>query len=435
MAVTTTATLTSAMQTYYDNRFLAYFKENAIVQKFGQKRPIPRNAGKTIDFFRYHPYALVTSSGTEGTVGTEVATEAMNFTATIAVWKNYTKISEFLQLTSRDRNLENIVDLMAQNAAESLDWQAQREIALYGATYVRGDCNSTYHFEFTAKGSTIGTGTTHITSSAFAGATGNFGATDDVLIGSVITITRGKNYGQARVISDSDDSDSELIWETAMPETNSVAAIQAGTEEQRGWFCFIHESGAGVSSVQSHTGGYPGGTGTSDRGVLQGFQYRAITKACELLEKANAPKFDDGFYHGVIDPVCKRQLLSDSTVSTYVSRSRPAKLERNEIGEIGGVRWYLTTMPMRLIAGHSAFAIANWESRTAGKLYVTWVFAKNAFGVVELSGRRRKIIVKTPGPNSISVPTDEYSTVGWKAYWICKALNATYCVGIVTYQA
>jgi N4-gp56 family major capsid protein len=364
----------------------------------------------------------------------------MNLTATIAVWKNYTKISEFLQLTSRDRNLENIVDLMAQNAAESLDWQAQRELALYGATYVRGDCNSTFNYEFTSAGSCAGTGTTRLSSSSFDGtALGGTNATDDILIGSVVTITRGPNYGQARVISDSDDdtatSDGIVIWETAMPETNSVAAIQAGTKEQRGWFCFIHESGAGVSSKQSHTGGYPGGTGTSDRGVLQGFQFRAITKAVELLEKANAPKFDDGLYHGVIDPVCKRQLLSDSTVVTYMQTSRPGKMEKNQIGEIGGVNWYLNTMPMRLIAGHSAFAVANWESRTAGKLYVTWVFAKNAFGVVELSGRRRKILVKTPGPHTVSLPTNEYSTVGWKAYWICKALNATYCVGIVTYQA
>jgi len=436
MAVTTTATLTEAMQTYYDNRFLAHYKDMIVVQDQGQKRPIPRNAGKTIDFFRYHPYDLVTSTGTEGTVGTEVATEAMNLTATLVIYKNYTKISEFLELTSRDKNLENIVDLMAQNAAESLEWVTQEEIAKYGATYIRGDCNATFCFEFTTKGGvkTFG-GTTSLRSSKFIAATGPFGATDDVAIGAVVTILKGPNYGQARIVSDHDDGESALVWETAMVETNSVATVQAGTKEQKGYFCFFRENGAGLSSSQSHPGGYPGGTGTNDRGILQGFQFRAIQKACEMLEKAGAPKFNDNMYHGVIDPVCKRQLMTDSTVVGYLQNSRPRKLEKNQIGEIGGVMWYSTTMPMRLIGGHAVFANATHISRTSGKIYVTWVFGKNAFGVVDLGGKRQKIHVKKPGAQSVSVPLNEYSTVGWKAYYVCKALNATYAVAIVTYQA
>ncbi|MHC4648439.1 MAG: N4-gp56 family major capsid protein [Planctomycetota bacterium] len=419
MAVTTTATLTSAMQTYYDNRFLAYFKEKIVVMSQGQKRPIPKNAGKTIDFFRYHPYALVTSSGTEGTVGTEVATLAMSFTATIAVWKNYTKVSEFLELTSRDRNLENIVDLMAQNAAESLDWQTQREIALYGAMYIRGDCNSTYQFEFTAGGDVSNSSTTAISSAVFDA----YCATNDVLIGSVICFTRGFNYGQARVISDFAASNGVITWETACPETPRQAGMDAGTKEIKGWFCEFRDSSA---------------TSTQPKSLVQGFQLRAVTKAVELLEKANAPKFSDGMYHGVIDPICKRQFLADSSVLLYMQSSRPAKLEKNQIGEIAGVNWYLNTMPMRLEdePGTSVtLSNSTFINKSAGKYYVTWIFGQNAFGVVELSGRRRKILVKTPGPHTVSLPTNEYSTVGWKAYWICKALNATYAVGIITYQA
>jgi len=411
------------MQTYYDERFLVYFKEKIVVMDQGQKRPIPQNAGKTIDFFRYHPYALVTASGTEGSVGTEVATIAMSFTATIAVWKNYTKVSEFLQLTSRDRNLENIVDLMAQNAAESLDWQTQREIALYGATYIRGDCNSTYQFEFTAGGTPASASTTAIPSAVLDA----YCATDNDLIGNVVTFLRGYNYGQARVVSDYTATLGILIWETAMPETFrspglDLAMSTTGGKEVIAWLCDFRDNS--IWSLK------PGS-------LVQGFQFRAVTKAVELLEKANAPKFADGMYHGVIDPICKRQLLSDSSVLLYMQSSRPAKLEKNQIGEIAGVQWYLNTMPMRLEDEHgSSVALANgtFINKSAGKNYVTWIFGKNAFGVVELSGRRKKIIVKTPGPHSLSVPTDEYSTVGWKAYWICKALNATYVVGIITYQ-
>jgi hypothetical protein len=155
----------------------------------------------------------------------------------------------------------------------------------------------------------------------------------------------------------------------------------------------------------------------------------------ERLIVVNAPKFSDGMYHGIIDPIAKGQLMNDSSVRTYWQNSRPRKMEKNALGEIGGVMWFLTTMPMRLIAGHAVFANATHINRTGGKLYVSWVFGKNAFGVTELSGRRRKINVKVPGPTTVSTPNDEYSTVGWKAYFVAKALNATYAVAIVTYQA
>lgn len=399
------------MQTYYDNRFLAYFKDNAIFQEQGQKRPIPLNAGKTIDFFRYHPYAIVTSSGAEGTVGTEVATRAMNFTATIAVWKNYTKISEFLQLTSRDRNLENIVDLMAQNAAESLDWQAQSEVAKYGATYLRGDCNNTYQFMTTMGGDVSNGSTTAISCKKMNDETAvAFCVSNDLAIGAVVTFSKGYNYGQARIVSDYVAANGVMTFETALPETTRQPT---STYPITAWICQPHGSAR----------------------VKQGFQYRAITKAVELLERANAPRFSDGYYHGLIDPICKRQLLATTSVLNYMQQSRPAKMEKNQIGELGGVMWYLNTIPMRMYnTSASALANANWVS-TTGKHYITWIFGQNAFGVVELSGRKRKIIVKTPGPQSLSVPCDEYSTVGWKAFWICKALNATYAVAIVTYQA
>ena len=419
MAVTTTSTLTAAMQTFYDNLFLSYYKERLAVIPQGQVKTIPKNSGKTIDFFRYHPYALVTSSGTEGTVGSEVGTFGVNMTATLAEWKNYTKISEFLHLSSRDPNLMNIVELMAQNAAESLEWQTQREIALYGATYVRSDLNSTYQFEFTCGGDVSGSTTTAVESAALD----SFCASDDLLIGAVITFRKNWGYGQSRVLSDFTATGGVATWETALAETLRKPGQDTGTKQTIAWFCEFRDNTA---------------SSTFARQLKSGFQARSVLKAVELLERANAPKYKDGFYHGIIDPICKRQLLADSDVLLYMQTSRPAKMEKNSIGEYGGVNWFPTTMPMRLEDEHGTSVTlnnANFINRTDGKMYVTWIFGKNAFGVVNLSNKRQKIIVKTPGAHSVSVPTDDYSTVGWKAYAIWKALNATYAVAIVSYQA
>ena len=248
-------------------------------------------------------------------------------------------------------------------------------------------------------------------------------ATNDVLIGSVVTFQKNWGYGQSRVVSDFTATLGILTWETALAETLRKPGQDTGTKQTQAWFCEFRDSSA---------------TSTQPKSLIYGFNADSVLKAVEILEKNNAPKFADGFYHGIIDPTCKRQLLSDSSVLLYMQTSRPAKMEKNAIGEFGGVNWFPTTVPMRIEdePGTSiTLANATFINRTAGKYYVTWVFGKNAFGCVDLNNKRRKIIVKTPGAHSVSVPTDDYSTVGWKAYAIWKALNANYAVAIVSYQA
>lgn len=405
-AATTTLTLTAAMQTYYDQMFLDYFEETVVMYEMGQKKRIPRNKGKVIQFFRYHPYDIITSVGTEGDKSNSaVATTAMKLSATLRIYKNHTEISELLKLQGIDDSLENIVELMGQNAGESIDWAINTEVALYGATYVRSDFNASYQFEFTCGG--IGVTTTTMHSSLFTGS-------DDVWIGAVIAFMNKPLYGEARVISDSAASGDILTWETA------VNANASDDENQTGWICQFREP------LLS----------TNDRRVSWGITAKAVRYAVMMLRKRGAKTFADGFFHGVIDPVVEYELMSDSEVLTYMQHSRPAKLEKNQVGEYGGAMWYRTTMPMRLEDERgTAFANATHTNRLAGKIFVTYIFGKNAFGVVELDGRLKKIYVKTPGPSTVSVPLDDYCTVGWKSFFVPKALNCNYCIAIVTYQA
>ena len=404
-AATLTTNLTAAMQTYYDQMFLDYFKETVVMYQMGQQKRIPRNKGKVISFFRYHPYDIVTSVGTEGDkANTAVATTAMNLTATLRIYKNHTELSELLKLVMIDENLEGIVELMGQNAGESIDWAINVEVATYGATYVRSDFNASYQFEFTCGG--IGVTTTTMHSSLFTGS-------DDVWIGSVIAFDNKPLYGESRVISDSAASGDIVTWETA------VNANASDNESQKGWICQFREPL----------------TATDDRRVSWGITAKAVRFAVMMLRKRGAKTFSDGFFHGVVDPVVEFELVSDTEVLTYMQHSRPRKLETNQIGEYGGAMWYRTTMPMRLEDERgTAFANATHTNRTGGKIFVTYIFGKNAFGVVELDGRLKKIYVKTPGPNTVSVPLDDYCTVGWKSFFVPKALNCNYCIAIVTYQ-
>lgn len=420
-AATTTGTLSGAMQTYYDNRFLEHYTDQLAVIPHGQSKQVPHNAGKTIDFFRYHPYALITSSegvAAEGAVGTAVATTGINTTCMLETWKNHTNLSELLRLTSRDPNLENVIDLLAENAAASLDWRVQTEIIQYGCTLVRSDLNNTYQFFFTCGGDQTYATTVLAGSTALAAKK----TTDDAYIGATVTFRKGPvGYGQSRVVSDYTASGGVLAWETALDETLSNNENAAGTYDIEAWICHYRDM------IGAHA--------STDISNRDGFNAKSVHYAVEMLELAGAQRFSDGLYHGVIDPICKRQLMADAEVLLYMQSSRAGKLESGAIGEYGGVAWYLTTQPMRLEETHAGDAVADIIDRTGGKMYVTWVFGKNAFGVVDLAGRRKKIYVKTPGPNSVSTPLDEYSTAGWKSFFTVKALNANNAVGIVSWQS
>ena len=51
--VTTDSGLSAENKTFYDRTLLESAKPNLIHSQFGQKRPIPKNGGKKIEFRRY----------------------------------------------------------------------------------------------------------------------------------------------------------------------------------------------------------------------------------------------------------------------------------------------------------------------------------------------------------------------------------------------
>ena len=58
---TATATLLPTIQTYYDKKLIKRLVEEFVHMQFGQKRPIPKNGGKTIDFRKFSALAAATT--------------------------------------------------------------------------------------------------------------------------------------------------------------------------------------------------------------------------------------------------------------------------------------------------------------------------------------------------------------------------------------
>jgi len=69
----------------------------------------------------------------------------------------------------------------------------------------------------------------------------------------------------------------------------------------------------------------------------------AIKMAVRELEKNNAPRFADGYYHATIDPETKYDLLADATVEAIFKNQDKSKFEKYEIGTIWDVKFFETT--------------------------------------------------------------------------------------------
>lgn len=148
-----------------------------------------------------------------------------------------------------------------------------------------------------------------------------------------------------------------------------------------------------------------------------------IRKAVRTLKVNKAQRFDNGYYRGIISSFQAYDLYANTewlnSISIYTD---PTQLKAGIIGKLHGVEFVETNNYAVSAAGASG---AN--------VYQTFVFGKNAYGTVSLDNQPgNRIYVKTPGPQDTSNPLDIYSTVGWKAFFAVKTLNATWVIQIVT---
>jgi N4-gp56 family major capsid protein len=120
MALTNTTTLSSVVKAYYDKRFLMRAEANFVFKQLGRQGVVPKGEGKTVVWNRYtNPTAK--SALTEGTDPTPSGLSATLVSATISQYGNFEQITDLLSLTSIDNSIASAVDLLAYEAALSID--------------------------------------------------------------------------------------------------------------------------------------------------------------------------------------------------------------------------------------------------------------------------------------------------------------------------
>mgnify|MGYP006365887073 CR=1 FL=1 len=107
--------LNAEMKTFYDMRLIDEAGPALVHDQFGQKRPIPKNGGKTIEFRKFTPLAKVTGNLTEGVTPSGDKLDVTAKTSTVKQYGNFIVMSDVLELTALDNVLLETVKLMGQN--------------------------------------------------------------------------------------------------------------------------------------------------------------------------------------------------------------------------------------------------------------------------------------------------------------------------------
>ena len=113
--------LSAEMKTFYDMTLIDEASANLVHDQFGQKRPIPKNGGKTIEFRKFAPLAKATTPLTEGVTPDGKSLSVSTITATVSQYGDYITQSDVLELTALDNTILEATKLLGRQAGVTLD--------------------------------------------------------------------------------------------------------------------------------------------------------------------------------------------------------------------------------------------------------------------------------------------------------------------------
>jgi len=127
--------LSAQMKTYYSDYLVDMAEPKLVHDQFGQKCPIPKGNGKTIEFRKYDPLPKMTTPLAEGVTPVGQKLDMGVVTAEVKQYGGFIELSDILMLTAIDNNLVQATKLLGGQAGRTLD-TITREV-LSGGTNVQ----------------------------------------------------------------------------------------------------------------------------------------------------------------------------------------------------------------------------------------------------------------------------------------------------------
>ena len=386
--------LSDEMKVYYSMRLINLAEPELIHDQFGQKHPIPKNSGKTIEFRKYDslPKALVPL--TEGVTPAGQKMSMGVIRATIKQYGGYIELSDILELTAIDNNLVQATRLLASQAGRTAD-TITREVLAGGTNVV------------------------------YAG-----GAKDrSELVGGDSTAENNK-------------------YLTVDDIRKAVRALKVmNAQKINGYFAgIIHPDTAydlmnDKKWVDVKTYSDPDGIYEGEIGKIEGVRFVETTEA--KIFHATPLKIEDGGEASGRNLTVKSAASKVITINEKLSANQAKALTGRDIlvggellevasaaaGAAGAATITVKTAPATTPAASTV--IYPGEGGANGRdVYSTLILGADAYGVTELEGGGLQHIVKQLGSSGTADPLNQRATAGWKLTKVAERLVEQYMVRI-----
>ncbi len=133
---------------FYDRTLIRLAKPALIHGQFGQKRNVPKNGGKQIEFRKFTPLGKATTPLTEGVTPEGQNLDVSTVNATIHQYGGYVTISDNLDVLSVDPVVTETLNLISDQAAQTID-AVERDILVCGTNVQYADGKAEARSELT----------------------------------------------------------------------------------------------------------------------------------------------------------------------------------------------------------------------------------------------------------------------------------------------
>ena len=387
--------LSDEMKVYYSMRLINLAEPELIHDQFGQKHPIPKNSGKTIEFRKYDslPKALVPLTEGVPPAGQKLSMGVIR--ATIKQYGGYIELSDILELTAIDNNLVQATRLLASQAGRTAD--------------------------------TI---------------------TREVLAGGTNVVYAGGAKDRSELVGGDGAAANNNKYLTVDDIRKAVRALKVmNAQKINGYFAgIIHPDTAydlmsDKKWVDVKTYSDPDGIYEGEIGKIEGVRFVETTEA-KIFHAADL-KIADGSEESARNLTVKSVSAKVITINEKLSANQAKALTGRDIlvgGELlevasaaaGAAGAATITVKNAPAAAPTANAVIYpGEGGANGRdVYSTLILGADAYGVTELEGGGLQHIVKQLGSSGTADPLNQRATAGWKLTKVAERLVEQYMVRI-----
>ncbi len=381
--VTNADSLSPEMKTFYDKTLITLAGANLIHEQFGQKRPIPKNGGKTIEFRKFSRLPKALKPITEGITpdGNKLNVSAVS--CTVDQYGDYIEQTDMLELTAVDNTIVEATKELASQAGLTLDTVVRNEL-------VAG---------------------TNVMYAPFTDADGN----------------------ETEITSRSDiTKDCKLRVKDIFKAAAQLKAVNA-PKINGSYVAIIHpyvaydlmqEAGEQWVGIQKYLN--PENILKGEIGTLGGVRF---------VESTEAKIFGPDVIANGISRVTVAAAASSATSITVEEELGSVTFDEPVSVYVGGVKNTVTAVQGNTVTLGTAVTVKVGDIISgygAGKdgsaVFSTLFLGENAYGVTDIEGGGLEHIVKPRGYGND--PLNQRSSIGWKATKVAKRLLEEYIIRV-----